>query len=257
MNFNRTIDRTFKQNNINNINLEYIQQKQNTRLETRLDIFEKVLQRVYHRVDICSDYQQNFCFFIIPDYIYGLPIYNVKSCAAYIMKKLMTNGLRCKFFIPNLLYVYWYYKETNPALLAPGMPVNEKYLKNKEEFPDANLNYMKTMPLRTANSGDIDITLPEDRLKYIATRSKNGGDKQLVNIPLPPINMNSIYNNIDSDESEDNNNEIMPPALANNPHTFSDFTISLSDRNTPKSKIKNNRKKSSNIIRSTKDYRAF
>lgn len=271
MNFARTIDRTFRQDSINSINLEYVQQKQNARLQTRLENFEKVLQRVYHRIDICSDYQQNFCFFRIPEYIYGLPIYSVKSCAAYIMKKLMANGFRCKFFVPNLLYVYWYYKETNPALLAPGMPINDKQLKNKLDFPDndflntiqplPNAETMKSagaiqrmlggLPEREPEHRGLDVVLAQDRLKNIPTRTKSG----TVNLPLPPINQSVMFADVDSDSES---SEMLGPALAQHQSNNNDFTISLSDRTT--GRLPNRKSPSTKrnpVVRSTKNFNGW
>ena len=48
-----------------------------------------------------------FCFYIIPNYVYGTPLYDVNACIVYMVQYLMKNGFYVAYTHPNLLYISW------------------------------------------------------------------------------------------------------------------------------------------------------
>ena len=50
---------------------------------------------------------QDFTFFVVPEFIFGIPKYNIDTCVSYIIQKLEENGFLIKYTHPNLLYIYW------------------------------------------------------------------------------------------------------------------------------------------------------
>ena len=43
------------------------------------------------------------CWFVIPEFMLGLPKYDTGACTAYLMGKLEENGFIVKYTYPNLL----------------------------------------------------------------------------------------------------------------------------------------------------------
>ena len=43
----------------------------------------------------------------IPFYIFGYPIYDVKDCSKFLIKKLEKNGFNVNFLDPNILLIDW------------------------------------------------------------------------------------------------------------------------------------------------------
>ena len=57
-----------------------------------------------------------FCFFQVPSYIYGIPLYDFKQCILYLVTALNKNGFEIKYTHPNLLYISWYGKTNKNSL---------------------------------------------------------------------------------------------------------------------------------------------
>ena len=48
-----------------------------------------------------------FCFYNVPKYIFGIPLYDIKSCVMFLVTALVKNGFDVKYTHPNLLYISW------------------------------------------------------------------------------------------------------------------------------------------------------
>jgi hypothetical protein len=50
---------------------------------------------------------EQFCWFIVPEIIIGVPKYDQGACIAYIMDKLKENGFTLRYIHPNTLFISW------------------------------------------------------------------------------------------------------------------------------------------------------
>lgn len=75
----------------------------------QLALFQKILNRVHVRIKTTSKQQKNeqYCWFIIPEVIIGVPRYDQAGCIAYIMDKLKENGFNIRYFHPNTILISW------------------------------------------------------------------------------------------------------------------------------------------------------
>lgn len=73
----------------------------------KFQIYREVLQKCHHRIKTFSSKGDSFCFYIIPEYIYGIPKYDTLNCANYMINKLNKNGFNVNYTYPNLLYISW------------------------------------------------------------------------------------------------------------------------------------------------------
>lgn len=80
-----------------------------------------------------------FCFFKVPRYIYGLPLFDQYSCISYLVNSLSTNGFDVKYTHPNLLFISWLGK-TNPKneVKKENSYVKKEY-KSIDEFKPSNM----------------------------------------------------------------------------------------------------------------------
>ena len=71
--------------------------------------FSSILNRIHKRIKIKSRQQidEDFCFFLVPSFILGVPTYDVDSCISYLIQKLTENGFMIKYTHPNLLFISW------------------------------------------------------------------------------------------------------------------------------------------------------
>ena len=108
-------------------------------------IYDEILKKCHHKIKKTSETStEGYCFYIIPEYIYGFPIYNYKGCVIYLFKTLTKNGFEVKYTHPNLLYVSWAGK-SNPQNYKAIEKKNNGYRSIEEYKPSGNIIYNKTI----------------------------------------------------------------------------------------------------------------
>jgi hypothetical protein len=75
----------------------------------KLTLFNKILNRIHVRIKTTSKQRMNeqFCWFVVPEIIIGVPKYDQGSCIAYLLDKLTENGFNVKYIHPNTLFISW------------------------------------------------------------------------------------------------------------------------------------------------------
>ncbi len=75
----------------------------------KLALFNKLLNRIHVRIKTTSKQRINeqFCWFVVPEIIIGVPKYDQGACIAYLMDKLKENGFHIKYVHPNTLFISW------------------------------------------------------------------------------------------------------------------------------------------------------
>lgn len=116
------------------LNLDELNSKINSKNKVKIEIYEKILKNCHNRIKHSAETNNTgFCFYTIPRYVYGIPLYNYTECTNYIIDMLSKNGFDLKYTHPNLLYISWAGK-TNPK----SYKINEK--KNTGIKPIENYN---------------------------------------------------------------------------------------------------------------------
>ena len=93
------------------ININELHREQTRKDERRLEIYENILDKVHQKIKLTSrSSDDKFCFFSVPTYVYGLPLFDVNNCIIYLTQKLSDNGFDIRYTHPNLLLISWYEK---------------------------------------------------------------------------------------------------------------------------------------------------
>lgn len=111
--------------------------------EHKIKIYQKILSRVHKKIKTTSRMRNSdkFSFFLIPEFILGIPRYDMAECTSFIIEKLSDNGFMVKYTHPNLLFISWQHylpkyqrveikKKTGVALDGYGNVVMKK---NKQQ----------------------------------------------------------------------------------------------------------------------------
>jgi hypothetical protein len=87
---------------------ELYEKKRQSDLNT-LALFNKILNRIHVRIKTVSNQRKNeqFCWYVIPEVIIGVPKYDQGACIAYVMEKLTSNGFNVRYIHPNTLFISW------------------------------------------------------------------------------------------------------------------------------------------------------
>ena len=96
-------------NKIQKLNIDELYQQQKKTNEHKIGVYNKILERIHSKIKYTARLRNsdNFTFFIIPEFILGLPRYDNAACTAYVIEKLKENGFITKYTYPNLLFISW------------------------------------------------------------------------------------------------------------------------------------------------------
>ena len=111
--------RNFEKNIDNkNINVRDIIRFQEERQREKMHIFDNVLKKVYKRIKNAVHKNDNFCIYIIPEFMLGTPIYNLQHCIKYIMINLQQNGFIVYYYKPNIISITWPVKDIQDTIIS-------------------------------------------------------------------------------------------------------------------------------------------
>ena len=87
---------------------ELYEKKKNYDLN-KLSIYKKLLARIHVRIKTTSrqSIDNQFCWYVVPEIIIGIPKYDHGACIAYLLEKLHDNGFSAKYIHPNLMFISW------------------------------------------------------------------------------------------------------------------------------------------------------
>ena len=123
------------------ISINNLHQKQLMRQNNQLKIFEKILDKCYKRINLVADKSNEIsCFFLLPEFVFGIPLYDAQNCAKYIIKKLINEGFMVVYTHPNLLYISWDIKYTKQQNVTEMLP-NQHPIKAKKNEYKSVLDY--------------------------------------------------------------------------------------------------------------------
>jgi hypothetical protein len=131
------------------INIDELYEKKRQQDLNKLVLFNKLLNRVHVKIRTVSRQKvdEQFCWFLVPETILGVPKYDQGACIAYLMDKLKTSGFNVRYIHPNLLFISWLhwipsYVRTE-IKKKTGIKINE-YGQRIEEVEDENGEKMIT-----------------------------------------------------------------------------------------------------------------
>ena len=91
------------------INIDELYEKKRQQDLNKLALFNKLLNRVHVKIKTVSrqKFDEQFCWFLVPETIIGVPKYDQGACIAYLMDKLKNSGFNIRYIHPNLLFISW------------------------------------------------------------------------------------------------------------------------------------------------------
>ena len=91
------------------INLDDLYSTQKSIQDNKIQIYNKILARVHKKIKVTSKNRncEKHCFFLVPEFILGIPVYNTTTCITYIIDKLLDNRFHVRYTHPNLLFISW------------------------------------------------------------------------------------------------------------------------------------------------------
>lgn len=91
------------------INIDELYEKKRQYDLNKLELFNKILNRIHVKIKTTSRQKidEQFCWFVVPEIIIGVPKYDQAGCIAYLIEKLKDNGFAVRYIHPNTLFICW------------------------------------------------------------------------------------------------------------------------------------------------------
>jgi hypothetical protein len=89
------------------LNLNELYNTINEKTLKRMEVYDSILQKCHHRIKYNSKLEKTYCFYQIPTFIFGTPIYNIDDMISYVKNSLTKNGFQIMTIEPNWLFIRW------------------------------------------------------------------------------------------------------------------------------------------------------
>jgi hypothetical protein len=91
------------------INIDELYERKRQHDLTQLALYNKLLNRIHVRIKTTAKQKidEQFCWFVVPEIMIGVPKYDNAACIAYLIDKLKENGFNVRYIHPNALMISW------------------------------------------------------------------------------------------------------------------------------------------------------
>ncbi len=109
----------------------------------RMELYDSILKKCHSRIIYNSGLQRTHCFYQIPEFVIGTPLYDVSELRNYIMNSLKTNGFDILYVEPNWLFIYWNVKGAKSLTKNTNISkkINDQYKSTDTYKPSGNFIY--------------------------------------------------------------------------------------------------------------------
>lgn len=131
------------------INLDELYEKKRQQDLNKLALFNKLLNRIHVKIKTISRQKidEQFCWFLVPEIIIGVPKYDQAACIAYLIDKLKINNFNVRYIHPNMLFISWMHivpsyvrtelkKKTGIVVNELGQKIEEENAENENKLID-------------------------------------------------------------------------------------------------------------------------
>ena len=95
--------------NVRKINLDDLYDRKKEKDLQKLQIFNRILNRIHEKIKMTSRQKlnSNFCWYVVPEVMLGYVNYDRTSCISYVLAKLEENDFQVRYTHPNLIFISW------------------------------------------------------------------------------------------------------------------------------------------------------
>ena len=163
------------------INIDELYEKNQRRDLKQVSIFNKLLNRIHKRINTTAKTKtsEKHIWFLVPEDIFGEPVYDKSECIAYLVTKLEENGFHVRYMHPNTLFVSWLHwipayvrnevkKKTGNVIDQYGNLISKKEEDEEEDMNAKLFNEKNGEPVKKVGKEytPIDQYKPSGKLVY-------------------------------------------------------------------------------------------
>jgi hypothetical protein len=174
--------------------------------------YNQILYKVHDRIKRINKKERYKIMYDVPEFVFGLPNYNINKCIAYVIKQLRGNGFLVRYYFPKILYISWDpveiqdYKKQQRLIKNGFKDINNKHLDDKQQIDDPNNYYTPKTDTQPMPPPNISMQKPT-----ILSESGNASNVPGVNLMntmggasfmSPPSALNGFSTGVESGGSD-------------------------------------------------------
>lgn len=86
--------------------------------DLRRECFDKITDMCVKKIVRSAAMNMTQCFFEVPEFVLGFPLYDINECILHVVKGLQGAGYVIKYFFPRVIHVSWASPEVESRKLA-------------------------------------------------------------------------------------------------------------------------------------------
>ena len=126
------------------LNLNELYRLKEEKIKKKMEIYNSVLKKIHQRIkNVAENSLECFCFYIVPNFIFGIPCYNKNDCVQYIFNKLTQNGFKVLYTDPNFFFISWQHIKSTKKSIEDNKTndIKTKQVEIKSYKPTGNFIY--------------------------------------------------------------------------------------------------------------------
>ena len=153
------------------INIYSLYRIHNEKATNRINIYQKILNKIHSKIKLMSQYDKTETYYVIPEYQFGVPLYNQVACICFAIIKLRKNGFQISYTHPNFLWISWKhfvnkYKYNITPNPQPKKELSEyKFVDKRKQMNDIKNHYKNLNDKLISSSNDPLIKYPNEENK--------------------------------------------------------------------------------------------
>jgi hypothetical protein len=96
----------------------------------RINVYDVILEKCHNKITISAERELYECEYNVPNYVVGLPLFDVSKCIDYMQEQLRANGFTVRYVFPKKLVIGWHPTKTNEEETVPTLG----FLNDKGKF---------------------------------------------------------------------------------------------------------------------------
>ena len=89
------------------LNLHHLNHSRRLKEQNKKKTYKKLLKKCHHRITFTASKSLTSCVFQIPEYVPGLPLFDIEKCRRYLIRKLRKNKFKVALVDRYIIYISW------------------------------------------------------------------------------------------------------------------------------------------------------
>jgi len=87
--------------------IKFLQNINDKTEEIRGSTFNELLTECHNKIKVFGENGRLFCFYTVPEFRFGKPMFNLQNCVSWIIKSLRDDDFKVIQITKNILYISW------------------------------------------------------------------------------------------------------------------------------------------------------